>query len=130
MIKFTKNIENKYVTLLLVAIVIVLVFVVYTKSNFISNSALYRLNSDCAKQAQSFAKGKNSNPVSWEVLQSGFNKSKNSCFAEFDSGGGITLIYDLTHSKELALYSANAGQLAHKLLDRKYEDIKINIFGK
>ena len=97
------------------------------------------MDSDCAKDALFFAEGKEG-AVTWQVLQSKFNKDKNACFAEFDTGMGITLIYDLTHNKELALYPADAGQLYHSVPDgemsekrieyiKEYEELKNKVFG-
>lgn len=116
----------------------VLIFVFGYYHFSVNKQLLYKTNSACAKDALSFAKSREG-VVTWQVLQSKFDEDRSACFAEFDSGGGITLIYDLTHSKELALYPADAGQLYQNVSGgemsekrikyiKKYEEVRNDTF--
>jgi len=129
--------KQQYIIIGILIFLFIFSYYFYSSSN---KQKLYKNDSDCAKNALSFVKEKNSSISTWEVIQSKFISDKNSCFAEFNSGGGITLIYDLTHNKELALYPAGAGQLYHDVPGgeksetrieyiKKYKEVKSEIFG-
>lgn len=131
---------NKTQTKVLGLILVIGGVIIYFQNINSTKERIYRLNTECAKQASQFAKEKNGNSlIVWDTLQTMFNEEKNSCFAEFNSGGGITLIYDLTHNKELALLPANAGELYPDIPGgemstvrieyiKKYTEIKKDIF--
>lgn len=119
--------ENRIIGGILFALLIFLA--VYY--NFQSHKEfLYKMDSDCAKSALSFAKEKNKGISTWEVVQSKFHEHKNSCFAEF-SFGSYFEIYDLTHNKELALNPPLLGEVNENYTNHveKYKETKNEIFG-
>ena len=70
-----------------------------------SRERIYRLSTECAKQASVFEKEKNDKGLAvWQVLQTTFSDKENSCFAEFASGPNF-VIYNLTNSKDIVSYS-------------------------
>ena len=134
---FFRKHKGKLYIIFIVMLFLAIFYIVYVP--FSNKKLLYKMDSDCAKNSLFFTKNKG-DVVAWEVLQSKFSVDKNSCFAEFDSGGGIALIYDLTHNKQIALYPANAGKLYPDVPGgeinevrieyiRKYEEVKSEIFG-
>lgn len=115
----------------LITLLVATMFIYYRGHSF-SKAEIYKFNTACAQEAQKFAKEKTDNFILWEVLQSGFIAEKEACFAEFHLGvlGSSAVIYDLTHSKELAsrsnlVFEANK---EYTEMAKKYEDLKGTIF--
>ncbi len=118
-------------------IILSLVFFVYIYNKNAYVLELYKINSDCSEKAQEFAKSKSDEIDLWVVSQSLFNKSKESCFAEFVTTGvvdnGSYYIYDLTHDKNLAYHPGlgfkwDTNTYSHYMTI--YNKVSSDIFGK
>jgi hypothetical protein len=113
-------------------LVILFVFaLLYFRNNKSLETELYRLNTDCSRSASLFAKEKGDEFFIWEVLQSFYKVDKQSCFAEFKTANSGWIIFDLTHSKELAfepklVFNETA---TYTELAKKYEATKLEVFG-
>ena len=97
--------ENWFKLALLLLLVVSGIF--YYKTSYISQSELYKINSDCAERATNFAKSLETDFLSSQVTQSRFVKQNGSCYAEFGNynvvmKSSIDEIYDLTHNKLVA----------------------------
>ena len=104
-----------------------------------SSFELYKINTDCSQKAIAYAKEKSDGVTYWNVVQTNFNKKRESCFAEFNQYFNPTnyhssVIIDITHSKEFLSYP-----LPYKEGDDitiyngetvKYENTVVDIFGK
>ena len=94
---------------------------------------MYKLDSDCAKQANTYVAKESQNLfTSLSVIQSKFDKNRGSCLAEFRDIGVIpmTVIYDLTHNKQLIRLNINENEVTNTEQIKEYNEIKNGIFGK
>lgn len=104
-----------------------IVFICGSKKN--STVDLYKLNAECAEKAQAYS--------AWEILQSTFNVERGSCFVELvqrNLSHDIFSINDITHNKEIirstSLNLKTDDITVYTDMAKKYEEVKIEIFGK
>src|SRR5215813_12717520 len=72
-----------------------------------SSFDMYRVNADCEKDAQAWAKNNSTELTIWSVNKNTFNIKLASCVAEFVSydpvfKGDVKAIYNVTHNESLA----------------------------
>lgn len=106
--------ENKIASGVIIAFVLILIGFYFISQQWLKNgmssAELYKINSDCAKEAQTWAKDNSGDFIGawhWTVEHSAYNNNISSCVAEFSSydsvvGQTTNVIRNLTHSEELA----------------------------
>ena len=126
--------ENWFKVTFLLLLAVLGVF--YYKINYISQSELYKINSDCAERATNFAKSIETDYLSSQVTQSKFVKQDGSCYAEFGhynfaTKSSLDEIYDLTHNKlvERLPDSGKEDPIIFGQLVARYSKIRTEIFG-
>ena len=133
--KFIKENWFKLSIILILGLALIFGMIFYFKYNRISVSELYKINSDCSKEADLYIKSKGDDSVSWNIVQSYFNIQKGSCIAEFTRRNLPTkfdyFIIDLTHSKELSFhptYSTGDDIEMYKTYSNSYKKIQNEYF--
>lgn len=128
-----KYLIKEYYFKLIIAIIIIIVAILYFRSETVSKN--YILNQDCGREAIAFARNNSSEYTKWSVLQSKYNLKKNACFAEFSYPSLNDLsfaIYDLTHVKEVAFkptFGSSGEDIIFVEMAKEYNKNKDDIFG-
>ncbi len=110
--------------------------VLYYETNGISQSELYKINSDCAERATKYAKSIETDYLSSQVVQSKFVKQNGSCYAQFvqyntATKSSVEEIFDLTHNKLVERLDdfGEDDPILYGQLVARYSKIRSEIFG-
>lgn len=124
--KFIKENWFKIAILIIIIVISSILLRQYTKSY------LYKMNTDCIDRAYRFSlEIKNESSYYVKLVQAKFSKLDNTCYAEMYSP--FLTIYNLNNRKIIAFYPDVSDGVVNdqKLeLSKKYDEVKVSIFGE